>query len=85
MNTSCQKGCKHVHTHLSQRVLAPMPKPPSPLTFPQIGRIKHVQKVAGSILYYARAVDMTVLKALSSIAVEQTKVTEQKWHDANNY
>ncbi len=30
----------------------------------------------GSILYYARAVDMTVLIALSSIAMEQTKATE---------
>jgi hypothetical protein len=31
----------------------------------------------GSILYYARAVDMTVLMALSSIAVEQTTATEK--------
>jgi hypothetical protein len=35
--------------------------------------IKQVQKNVGSILYYARAVDMTVLMALSAIAVEQTK------------
>jgi hypothetical protein len=33
-------------------------------------RIKRIQKIVGSILYYARAVDMTVLMALSSIAVE---------------
>ena len=39
--------------------------------------IKRVQQIMGSILYYARAVDMTVLMALSSIAVEQTKATEQ--------
>ncbi len=39
--------------------------------------IKCVQKIVGSILYYARAVDMTVLIALSSIAVEQTKATEK--------
>ncbi len=39
--------------------------------------IKRVQKIVGSILYYARAVDMTVLMALSSIAVEQTKATEK--------
>jgi hypothetical protein len=31
----------------------------------------------GSILYYARAVDMTVLIALSSIAMEQTKATDR--------
>jgi hypothetical protein len=35
--------------------------------------IKHIQQIVGSILYYARAVDMTVLMALSAIAVEQTK------------
>jgi hypothetical protein len=39
--------------------------------------IKAVQKIVGSILYYARAVDMTVLMALSTIASEQTKGTEQ--------
>jgi hypothetical protein len=39
--------------------------------------IKRVQQILGSILYYARAVDMTVLMALSSIAVEQTKATEK--------
>jgi hypothetical protein len=31
----------------------------------------------GSILYYARAVDMTILMALSSIAVEQTRAMEK--------
>ncbi len=35
--------------------------------------IKQVQKIVGSILYYARAVDMTVLMALSLIASKQTK------------
>ncbi len=39
--------------------------------------IKRVQKIVGSILYYARAVDMTVLMALSSIAMEQTKATDR--------
>ncbi len=39
--------------------------------------IKHVQKIVRSILYYARAVDMTVLIALSSITVEQTKGIEK--------
>ncbi len=37
--------------------------------------IKHVQKIVGSILYYARADSMTVLMTLSAIAVEQTKAT----------
>ncbi len=39
--------------------------------------IKQVQKIIGSILYYARAVDMTVLMALSTIASEQMKGTER--------
>jgi hypothetical protein len=38
--------------------------------------IKQVQKIVGSILY-TRAVDMTVLMALSTIASEQTKGTER--------
>jgi hypothetical protein len=39
-------------------------------------KIKQVKKIVGSILYYARAVDMTVLMALSTIASEQTKGTK---------
>ena len=44
--------------------------------------IKAVQKIVGSILYYARAVDMTVLMALSTIASEQTKGTKQTMEKA---
>ena len=33
--------------------------------------------IADSILYYARAVDMTVIMALSSIASEQMRATEK--------
>jgi hypothetical protein len=36
-----------------------------------------IQKVTGSVLYYARAVDPTVLMPLNNIAMEQTKVTEK--------
>jgi hypothetical protein len=39
--------------------------------------ILKVQKIVGSILYYARSVDSTVLIGLSSIAAEQTKATEK--------
>ena len=44
-------------------------------------RVKAIQQVVGGVLYYARAVDSTVLPALSSIASEQasaTKTTEKK-------
>jgi hypothetical protein len=36
-----------------------------------------IQKVTGSALYYARAVDLTVLMPLNDIATEQTKATEK--------
>jgi hypothetical protein len=36
-----------------------------------------IQKVTGSVLYYARAVDLTVLMPLNGIAMEQTKATEK--------
>jgi hypothetical protein len=36
-----------------------------------------IQKVTGSILYYARAVDPTVLMPLNDIATEQTKAAEK--------
>jgi hypothetical protein len=36
-----------------------------------------IQKVTRSVLYYARAVDLTVLMPLNDIATEQTKATEK--------
>jgi hypothetical protein len=39
--------------------------------------IKRVQQIIGSILYYAWAVNMTILMALSTIATEQTEATEK--------
>jgi len=36
-----------------------------------------VQQVVGSFLYYARAVDMTILHALNSIATESSKPTDR--------
>ena len=42
---------------------------------------KRIQQVVGSFLYYARAVDPTILMALSEIASQQNKPTEvtMKW------
>jgi hypothetical protein len=37
----------------------------------------NIQKVTGSVLYYARAVDPTVLMPLDDITTEQTKATEK--------
>jgi hypothetical protein len=36
-----------------------------------------IEKVTGSVLYYARAVDPTILMPLNDIATEQTKATEK--------
>ena len=37
---------------------------------------KYIQQVVGSFLYYARAIDMTILIALSAIAADQANPTE---------
>jgi hypothetical protein len=39
--------------------------------------IHNMQCIVGSILHYARAIDMTVLMALGTIASEQMAATEQ--------
>jgi hypothetical protein len=44
--------------------------------------IKCIQKIFGSILYYAPTVDMTVLMALITIASKQAKGTEQMMEKA---
>ncbi len=52
---------------------APLPNDISPTL--SADKIKEIQRIIGSILYYARAVNSTVLMALSSIASKQTKGT----------
>jgi hypothetical protein len=42
-----------------------------------------IQKVTGSVLYYARAVDPTFLTPLNDIATEQTKATEKTQASTN--
>ena len=37
---------------------------------------KHIQQVIGSFLYYAQAINPTILMALSNIATQQTTPTE---------
>jgi hypothetical protein len=52
----------------------------SPLTAKQC---LNIQKVTGSVLYYARAVDPTVLIPLNDITMEQTKATDKTQADKN--
>jgi hypothetical protein len=54
---------------------APLPVDILPKLSPD--KIKEIQRIIGSILYYARAVNITVLMALSSIAIKQSKGTIQ--------
>ena len=42
-------------------------------------KIKKVQQIVGILLYYARAVDPTLLVALSSIGSQQEKAIENTW------
>jgi hypothetical protein len=71
------QNCPYSPTHKQFGSEAQRPLPPN--STPRLNKkgIKRVQQIVGSILYYARAVDMTVLMALSTIAIEQTKATEQ--------
>ena len=43
-------------------------------------RTKRIQQIIGMLLYYARAVDLTLLPALSAITSEQTTATETTEH-----
>ena len=54
---------------------APLPNNESPKL--DAKDIKRIQQIVGSILYYAHTVDMTVLAALSTIAIDQTKATQR--------
>ncbi len=46
---------------------------------PQLSKeeTKYIQAVAGTLLYYTRAVDTTILTALSSITTEQVKPMQE--------
>ena len=44
-------------------------------------RIRRIQQIVGTVMYYARAVDNTTLVALSSIAAEQAKATSSTEND----
>ena len=54
---------------------APTPQDDSPL-LDAAGK-KHIQQIVRSFLYYVRAVDPTILMALSAIAFQQSKPTEE--------
>jgi hypothetical protein len=53
----------------------PLPQDDSPPATKE--EIRRIQQIVGSILYYARAVDLTLLPALSTIASQQAKATKK--------
>jgi len=61
---------------------AQLPIPHDSLPVLPIDQIRRIQQIVGTIMYYARAVDLTTLVALSSIASEQTKATATTKHKA---
>ena len=69
---------KQYSPHVWQRpVYTKQPSPPDepdlPIVLPK--QIQYVQQVLGSLLYYAIAVDSTLLVAISELASVQTKAT----------
>jgi hypothetical protein len=52
---------------------------PEPDTTPKLdaANITHLQEVLGTLLYYARAVDLTMLVAIGTLATEQSTGTEK--------
>jgi hypothetical protein len=77
---SGNKRYKHVRTHWPLSNSAWKPNARSRRTIlPPLDKkgIKRVQQIVGSILYYARVIDMTVSMALITIAIKQMKATEK--------
>ena len=56
---------------------------PSPLLTPT--QKKFVQEVTGNFLYYARAIDATMLLALGTIATQQSATTENTMHKVHQF
>ena len=51
---------------------------PAPDASPQLDNkgTKQIQSIVGSLLYYARAIDNTILPALNTISAQQSKPTQ---------
>eukprot|EP00804_Cyclotella_cryptica_P022287 CCRYP_018106-RA/>CCRYP_018106-RA protein AED:0.35 eAED:0.38 QI:0/0/0/1/0/0/3/0/579 len=55
---------------------------PPPLNSQQI---KHIQQIVGSFLYYSRATDPTISHALSELATQQSRATENTLQRCNHF
>ncbi len=78
-NMQCRRTPNIALTHPNQSNSVPKHKGPSrgiPARSLMTRKNNECNKFIGSILYYARAVDMTVLMALSTIGMSQAKPTK---------
>ena len=71
-----------MHRHHQTNIYSISGPRPAQLQRKNMGIARATQRVIGSILYYAQAVDITVLMALSSIAIEQSKGTRNAMEKA---
>ncbi len=61
----------------------PTPSDDSPL-LDEVGK-KHIQQIIGSFLYYARAVDPTIVMALSDLSSQQSAPTKNTMKQLNQF
>ena len=74
--TTMQKATDAPHPYKATKKHGlPMTKPPDNSTKLSPQAIKHLQQIVGTFLFYSRAVNPTMLTALSIIATEQTQGT----------
>ena len=57
----------------------------APDTSPPLSSPTYIQQVVGSLLYYARALDNTILPALNDISTQQSKPTQNTLKNAKDY
>jgi hypothetical protein len=65
---------KAAHIEYGQKVQLAKEKDTSPKLSPD--KIKHIQQIVGTLLYYLRAVDPTLAAALSTIVAQQSNGTQ---------
>jgi hypothetical protein len=72
---TCPQHCPYAPAPKQYGAVAqsPLPVDISPELAPN--EIKEIQRIIGSILYYAQVIDITMLMALSLINIEQSKGT----------
>jgi hypothetical protein len=68
-----------LHPHIAPNYGAKVQYQPEDDNSPPLNKegTKYIQAVAGTLLYYRRAVDNTILTSLSAVATEQAKPTQK--------